>query len=85
MGLSERVRSLSFRRTPEEDLLPFRPGMPALDAFPLAVWLRAMDRAGRTQGGRPVAYASGAGRTQRRHRPRHRDRLPDGRDDSGDG
>lgn len=45
-GLSQRVRGLDRRRTPQDDLRPFMPGVPALDAFPLALWQRALDRAG---------------------------------------
>jgi GntR family transcriptional regulator/MocR family aminotransferase len=46
-GLSARVSQLNRSRTPADDLKPFMPGMPAIDAFPLGKWQRAVERAGR--------------------------------------
>ncbi|MBI5925916.1 MAG: PLP-dependent aminotransferase family protein [Aquabacterium sp.] len=43
--VSQRVRQCDRRRLPEDDLRPFMPGMPALDAFPLPTWQRLCDRA----------------------------------------
>ncbi len=45
--LSSRVADLDRRRTPEVDMLPFMPGVPALDAFPVQLWSRLLDRAAR--------------------------------------
>lgn len=43
--LSERVRSFNRRRTAEQDMLPFMPGIPALDAFPVRTWRRLLQGA----------------------------------------
>lgn len=43
--VSQRVASCDRRRTPDDDLRPFMPGVPALDAFPFATWQRLCDRA----------------------------------------
>ncbi len=56
VGLSQRVRGLDRRRTPQDDLRPFMPGVPALDAFPLASWQRALDRAGGGLGQDDLGY-----------------------------
>lgn len=45
VAVSRRVSSCDRRRLPEDDLRPFMPGMPALDAFPLPTWQRLCDRA----------------------------------------
>lgn len=39
-GLSQRVQACDRRRLPEDDMRPFMPGMPALDAFPMQAWQR---------------------------------------------
>ncbi|MDE2594545.1 MAG: GntR family transcriptional regulator, partial [Burkholderiales bacterium] len=65
-GLSQRVRGLVFRRTPQDDLLPFRPGIPALDAFPLPAWQRALDRAGSGLRGDDLGYRYAMGEPELR-------------------
>lgn len=40
--LSARVQSFNRRRTAEQDLMPFMPGIPALDAFPVRTWRRLL-------------------------------------------
>ncbi|AOK31644.1 MULTISPECIES: PLP-dependent aminotransferase family protein [Burkholderia] len=44
-----------------DDPLPFLPGMPALDEFPLASWRRALERAWRRIGAEQLRYASADG------------------------
>lgn len=44
-ALSERVRPFNRRRTAEQDMLPFMPGIPALDAFPVRTWRRLLQGA----------------------------------------
>ena len=58
-AMAERAQQLNRRRTAEQDLLPFMPGIPALDAFPVRTWRRLMQSAWRDQpsdclGYRPV-------------------------------
>ncbi|RZL01972.1 MAG: PLP-dependent aminotransferase family protein [Rubrivivax sp.] len=43
--LSARVQPFNRRRTAEQDLLPFMPGIPALDAFPVRTWRRLLQGA----------------------------------------
>lgn len=45
--LSARVRPFNRRRTAEQDMLPFMPGIPALDAFPVRIWRRLLQGAWR--------------------------------------
>lgn len=65
-GLSERVSRLSRLRTPADDLKPFMPGMPALDAFPLAKWQRAVDRADRSLSSQELGYRYALGEPELR-------------------
>lgn len=54
--LSRRVAGLERPSGGMSDLLPFLPGTPALDAFPLAQWRRCMDRAWRRIGPGQMGY-----------------------------
>ena len=65
-GLSTRVSRLSRLRTPQDDLKPFMPGMPALDAFPLAKWQRAVDRADRGLSSQELGYRYALGEPELR-------------------
>lgn len=65
-GLSARVSRLSRLRTPQDDLKPFMPGMPALDAFPLAKWQRAVDRADRSLSSQELGYRYALGEPELR-------------------
>ncbi|MDE2201145.1 MAG: PLP-dependent aminotransferase family protein [Burkholderiaceae bacterium] len=56
--LSRRVASLERPSAEMNDLLPFLPGTPALDAFPLPQWRRCMERAWRRVGPGHLGYGS---------------------------
>jgi GntR family transcriptional regulator / MocR family aminotransferase len=45
IGISRRIRALPKRSVPDEFSLPFTPGVPALDEFPLQEWHRMLRRA----------------------------------------
>jgi GntR family transcriptional regulator/MocR family aminotransferase len=45
IGVSRRIRALPQRTAPDEFSLPFTPGVPALDEFPLQEWHRMLRRA----------------------------------------
>jgi GntR family transcriptional regulator/MocR family aminotransferase len=66
MGLSTRVRHCDRRRTPEDELCPFMPGMPAMDAFPLRGWQRLCERAARQTDGRDLGYRHAQGEPELR-------------------
>lgn len=66
LGLSHRVGRLNRSRTPADDLKPFMPGMPALDAFPLAKWQRAVDRADRCLSPQELGYRYALGEPELR-------------------
>lgn len=55
-ALSHRVAGLARPSGEMSDLLPFLPGTPALDAFPLAQWRRCMERAWRHIGPAQMGY-----------------------------
>ncbi|MGF6773464.1 GntR family transcriptional regulator/MocR family aminotransferase [Paraburkholderia sp. GAS199] len=59
--LSLRVRNLPRERTSPDDPTPFRPGVPALDEFPLAQWRASMERAWRTVAPGELGYGNNAG------------------------
>ncbi|RJS16540.1 PLP-dependent aminotransferase family protein [Corallococcus sp. H22C18031201] len=61
--LKGRARRVSELLLPEQpaDLLPLTPCMPALEAFPLSLWRRSLQRQGRSQGARLLAYGDEAG------------------------
>jgi GntR family transcriptional regulator/MocR family aminotransferase len=65
-GLSRRVDGYDRRRTPEDDMRPFMPGMPALDAFPLQTWRRLCDRAARQGGSADLGYRHSVGEPELR-------------------
>ncbi|RZI84975.1 MAG: PLP-dependent aminotransferase family protein [Rubrivivax sp.] len=56
MNLSQRVQALNRRRTPEQDLMPFMPGIPALDAFPVRTWRRLQNAAWREHDAAWLSY-----------------------------
>ena len=64
--LSRRTRLCDRRRLPEEDLQPFMPGMPALDAFPLPIWQRLCDRALRQGSRLDLGYRHAVGEPELR-------------------
>lgn len=64
--VSRRVRQCDRRRLPEDDLRPFMPGMPALDAFPLATWQRLCDRAMRQGSTLDLGYRHAVGEPELR-------------------
>ncbi|HWV04296.1 PLP-dependent aminotransferase family protein [Ralstonia sp.] len=55
-ALSRRVAGLERPRGEMADLLPFLPGTPALDEFPLAQWRRCVERAWRRVGAGQLGY-----------------------------
>jgi GntR family transcriptional regulator/MocR family aminotransferase len=65
-GLSARVQACDRRRDPQDDLRPFMPGMPALDAFPTQAWQRLCDRAARHTSGLDLGYRHAMGEPELR-------------------
>ncbi len=65
-GLSQRVAGRGRVRRPEDDLLPFMPGTPALDAFPFDTWRRLVDRAQRQAAAQDLGYRHAAGEPELR-------------------
>ena len=65
-GLSQRVAGCGRVRSPEDDLLPFMPGTPALDAFPFDTWRRLIDRMQRQAGAQDLGYRHAAGEPELR-------------------
>ncbi len=59
--LSRRVRQLPPRRAPSSDAIAFRPGVPALDAFPLVQWRTALERAMREVDASELGYGDSVG------------------------
>lgn len=66
VGLSARVRGVDRRRTPQDDLLPLMPGMPALDALPFKTWQRLYERAARQSHGDDLGYRWSVGEPELR-------------------
>ncbi|MGC4059646.1 MAG: PLP-dependent aminotransferase family protein [Aquabacterium sp.] len=66
IDLAARVQGYDRRRAPDDDLRPFMPGMPALDAFPLAAWRRLCDRAARQGGPDDLGYRHSVGEPELR-------------------
>lgn len=64
--LSARVQSLNRCRPAEQELLPFMPGIPALDAFPVASWRRLLNAAWRDQGPDMLSYRPAMGELELR-------------------
>jgi GntR family transcriptional regulator / MocR family aminotransferase len=59
--LSRRVADLPRERTRANDPTPFRPGVPALNEFPMAQWRSSMERAWRSIDPRELDYRNNAG------------------------
>ncbi|MDO9004815.1 MAG: PLP-dependent aminotransferase family protein [Aquabacterium sp.] len=55
-AMANRVQALNRRRTAEQDLMPFMPGIPALDAFPSRTWRRLVRNAWRDQSSACLSY-----------------------------
>ncbi len=64
--LSQRSEGFDRRRTLADDLLPFMPGIPALDAFPQAVWDRSLARARQAAGADALSYRPSTGEPELR-------------------
>ncbi|MFT3858730.1 MAG: PLP-dependent aminotransferase family protein [Aquabacterium sp.] len=64
--LSARVQACDRRRSPEQDLLPFMPGVPALDAFPNKLWCKLQDRAARHAPSQDLGYRHAVGEPELR-------------------
>jgi GntR family transcriptional regulator/MocR family aminotransferase len=65
-GLSRRTAGFNRRRTPDQELMPFMPGIPALDAFPAALWERVQAQARRQGGHEVLSYRHTAGEPELR-------------------
>lgn len=65
-GVSGRVQACDRRRTPDDDLRPFMPGVPALDAFPLRAWQRLCERASRQSSAADLGYRYSVGEPELR-------------------
>ncbi|MFP5390490.1 MAG: GntR family transcriptional regulator, partial [Gammaproteobacteria bacterium] len=65
-GLSSRARGLRDAATVGNDGQAFAPGVPALDAFPLALWRRLLERAWRGLAAHQLNYGDPAGEPQLR-------------------
>lgn len=65
-GLARRTQGFNRRRSVMDDLLPFMPGIPALDAFPRALWHRLMEQARRHSGVDALSYRHTAGEPELR-------------------
>ncbi|WP_321802927.1 PLP-dependent aminotransferase family protein [Burkholderia sp. BCC1993] len=59
--LSRRVAQAERATSGLDESLPFMPGVPAVDAFPLAQWRRCVERAWRTAGPAQLGYQSAEG------------------------
>ena len=59
--LSRRVADLPRERGGPDNPTPFRPGMPALDEFPVAQWRASVERAWRTIDPHELGYGNSAG------------------------
>ena len=60
ISLSQRIRAFPNRERPQQDTMPFTPGVPALDEFPLHEWHLSLRRAGASI--RPVDLGYGDAR-----------------------
>ncbi|AOY99366.1 DNA-binding protein [Cupriavidus sp. USMAHM13] len=66
-GLSRRAAGLGREDPHSGEMLPFVPGVPALDAFPLARWRRSIERAWRSLSARHLGQGQAAGQPALRH------------------
>jgi len=66
-GLSRRVSGLGRDDPRTYELLPFKPGVPALEAFPLAHWRRCVERAWRALSPHHLGYGRAGGQPALRH------------------
>jgi GntR family transcriptional regulator/MocR family aminotransferase len=66
LTLSTRVQAFNRRRTAEQDLMPFMPGIPALDEFPLRTWRRLLNAAWRDQSPDLLSYRPAVGELELR-------------------
>lgn len=64
--LSERLQGLPAAMRRDSPALPFTPGMPAVNYFPLPLWRRLMDKALRDEGSMLLGYGEAAGDPQLR-------------------
>ncbi|RQS06029.1 PLP-dependent aminotransferase family protein [Burkholderia sp. Bp8991] len=60
-ALSRRVAQAERATSGLDESLPFMPGVPAVDAFPLAQWRRCVERAWRSAGPAQLGYQSAEG------------------------
>ncbi len=60
-ALARRMQGVRSLPDPGSESGAFAPGMPALDAFPIAIWRRTVDRAWRSMGADDLNYADVAG------------------------
>jgi GntR family transcriptional regulator/MocR family aminotransferase len=65
-SLSRRTQGFNRRRTLQDDLLPLMPGIPALDAFPRALWHRLTEQARKHSGIDALSYRDTAGEPELR-------------------
>ena len=65
-ALSQRVAGRGRVRHPEDDLRPFMPGTPALDAFPFALWRQLLERAQRQASSQDLGYRHAVGEPELR-------------------
>ncbi|MBC7700890.1 PLP-dependent aminotransferase family protein [Aquabacterium sp.] len=65
-ALSDRIQAFNRRRTAEQDLMPFMPGIPALDEFPLRTWRRLLNAAWRDQSPDLLSYRPAVGELELR-------------------
>ncbi len=65
-GLSRRSQGFDRRRSLADDLLPLMPGIPALDAFPQAVWARHVAQVSKGAGPDTLCYRPSAGEPELR-------------------
>lgn len=64
--LSERLQGLPAAMRRDSPALPFTPGMPAVNYFPLPLWRRLIDKALRDEGSTLLGYGEAAGDPQLR-------------------
>jgi len=65
-ALSRRSEGFHRLRDPAQELLPFMPGIPALDAFPIAQWDRLMAQSRRHSGSDALCYRDPSGEPELR-------------------